>query len=327
MPRRSAFTLLELLVVIGILAVLIGLLIPAVQKVRATAAQLDCSNKLRQMGLACHTHIDEKGHLPPAYAWVYSEWDPTKIRNVSTFPPPRLRPWDRLPIDFFVDPTDPGWGWAVYLLPYLGQGNLYKQINFERPNRSPFDGIRELRVIPLPIFTCPSDRETGPFMVSNISGDRLFWASTNSYAANYGAEGLMTMFPEQGNGTFFRNSAVTMKDILDGASNTILIGERPALFARSPWVGAMSNGMLKTTENAPVFTSSMLPSNAMPMARFGRKPINDPWVEPYDFFSPHPSTINFVFADGSVHALRFNTAIPVLQALATRAGRDVVGEY
>jgi prepilin-type processing-associated H-X9-DG protein len=184
-----------------------------------------------------------------------------------------------------------------------------------------------LRATPLELFTCPADRETGKFQIFNMSNDFMYWGSTISYCANYGAEGLLTAFPERGNGTFYRNSSTTVLEITDGLSNTFLIGERAALFAKSPWVGAVSNGTLRTTPNAPVFTSSALPAAAMPMARIGRKPLNDPWVEPYDFFSPHPGVMNFVFADGSVHAIRFNTSIPVLQALATRAAGDTVGEY
>jgi prepilin-type processing-associated H-X9-DG protein len=328
MKRRTAFTLLELLVVIGMIGLLIGLLLPAVQKVRAAASRTQCQNKLRQFGLACHTFIDERGHLPPAYVWVPSDGS-ARFRSpywslIEDQPP---RPWDRLPPDFYIDPTDPGWGWAVFLLPYLEQDNRFRQINMRRQNWSPFDGIRELRAQPLELFTCPSDRETGPYMVTNMTHDRLFWASTISYCSTYGAEGLMTVFPEKGNGTFFRNSAVTILEIRDGLSSTMLIGERAALFAKAPWVGAMTNGVLRTTPNAPVYTSSALPSNSMVMARIGRKPLNDPWVEPYDFFSPHSGVNNFVFADGSVHALRFSTAIPVLQALATRDAGDIVGEY
>jgi hypothetical protein len=76
-----------------------------------------------------------------------------------------------------------------------------------------------------------------------------------------------------------------------------------------------------------VYVSSAQPAPAMPMARVGRKPLNDPWSEPYDFFSPHPAVIFFAFCDGSVHPVRFGTDIRVVQALASRDKGEVVGEY
>ena len=85
--------------------------------------------------------------------------------------------------------------------------------------------------------------------------------------------------------------------------------------------------MVRTTPSAPVYVSSAQPAQAMPMARVGRKPLNDPWSQPYDFFSPHSAVIYFAFCDGSVHPIRFGTDIRVVQALASRDKGEVVGEY
>jgi hypothetical protein len=85
-------------------------------------------------------------------------------------------------------------------------------------------------------------------------------------------------------------------------------------------------GGVRTTPGAPVYGASAQPAPAMPLARIGRKHLNDPWSEPYDFFSPHPAVCQFVFCDGSVRGLSFSTPLPVLQAMASRNLGEVVGE-
>jgi prepilin-type N-terminal cleavage/methylation domain-containing protein len=113
MPRspRHGFTLIELLVVIAIIAILIGLLLPAVQKVREAAARMQSANNLKQIGLAMHNHHDSVGHFPSGY--VANTRDPSASPETLDAPP--------------------GWGWGVYLLPYLEQDNLYKQVRLDLP--------------------------------------------------------------------------------------------------------------------------------------------------------------------------------------------------
>src|SRR5262249_35694376 len=124
---KHAFTLIELLVALAIIGLLIGLLLPAVQKVRATAARLQCQNNLKQIGLACHHAHDANGSFPPGYV------------ATATY------------TDGATD-TAPGWGWAAFLLPYLEQDNLYRQLDFRNPvPRSP--GIQTV----VKTYLCPSD--------------------------------------------------------------------------------------------------------------------------------------------------------------------------
>jgi prepilin-type processing-associated H-X9-DG protein len=233
------------------------------------------------------------------------------VRKLDRPPPPA--PWK---------PEFPGWGWAALLLPFLEQDNLYNRINLTVP----VEGVSHLdaRTTNLRVYTCPSDRSTGVFTVLTNTGNVLADAATNSYAACYGNQGLLGTDPDHGTGVFSRNSRVTVADVRDGTSNTLAVGERGAFFTQTPWAGVMTGGSARTTADAPVFTSIAELPPTMAMARIGRKPLNDPYCEPYDFFSAHPGVCPFAFADGSVHGVRRTADVAALQALATRAGDEVV---
>jgi hypothetical protein len=218
----------------------------------------------------------------------------------------------------------PGWGWAALLLPYLDQDPLARQIDYQLSVESPTN--RASRTVPLRVYTCPADFHTGVFMVQSYSYERdLADASSNSYAACFGHVGYLIQQPEEGSGIFYRNSRIKASQVLDGTSNTLAVGERAALFARTPWAGVMTDGSALTTPDAPVFSTRIFPAPSMVMARIGARQLNDPWSEPIDFFSPHPWVNQFVFADGSVRPLKFTLDPDVLGALATRAGQEVVG--
>src|SRR6516162_8451246 len=121
MARRTGFTLIELLVVIAIIGVLMALLLPAVQKVREAANRVRCQNNLKQIGLALQMYHDDTGSFPSGYLWI-----PTR-GGVDPCPNP---PGD-------LTDTDPGWGWAALLLPYLEQDSLRRQIDLQVAVRDP----------------------------------------------------------------------------------------------------------------------------------------------------------------------------------------------
>src|ERR1700704_3870955 len=135
---RVGFTLIELLVVIAIIAVLIGLLLPAVQKVREAAARTKCQNNLKQIGLGLHNYHDSNGHFPPAF-----------VGNPGTVPT--------------NSPAPHGWGWSTWILPYIEQGPLYRQINptvSTIPGNLPDPATTQLGLLcqtQISIYVCPSD--------------------------------------------------------------------------------------------------------------------------------------------------------------------------
>src|SRR5438445_11263802 len=207
---RAAFTLIDLLLVIAIFAVLVGLLLPAVQKVREAANRTSCLNNLKQIGLALHHYHDAQASFPAGY-------------QCQPRPDPLF--------------TAPGWGWAAQLLCFLEQDNLGGQIN--RPLAVDAPVNLDARTTLLKLFACPSDTGSGIFTVLDQSGNPIGDAASNSYAACYGAGGEISNAPDAGNGLFFRNSRLRFTDVRDGTSNTIAVGERAAIFTKTPWAGAI----------------------------------------------------------------------------------------
>jgi prepilin-type N-terminal cleavage/methylation domain-containing protein len=314
--RRGAFTLLELLIVIAIVAILIGLLLPAIQRTREAAARIQCLNNLKQMGLAMHGYYDSRGYFPPGYSFV------PPANQVPGAAPGNAPAIDRPPSEIFFRPNSPGWSWAAHLLEFLEQDNLARTISVDLPVESPTN--LDARITPVWVFVCPADREIGRFTVLTPIGLDLADAFTNSYAGCYGASRFLSTQPDWGDGVLYRNSRIRITDIADGTTNTLAIGERPALFTKTPWAGAMTEGTARTTPNAPVHHSTIEPAQVMPLARIGLKRLLDPFSEPYDFFSPHRNFVQFLLADGSGRAISSSTDVAVLRALATRAGEEPV---
>lgn len=335
---RKGFTLIELLVVIAIIGVLISLLLPAVQKVREAANRIQCQNNLKQIGLALHNYHDSFKRFPPGYV----------DGNLNTSATLAGTPDNDL---------GPGWGWASFLLPYLEQGNVYDQINF---SQGVGVGVNvQISQQPLKIFQCPSDGLQDAFPVydstffnpiakvahGNYVGCNGWVECYNNaggfFAGGVGNDGLPGTVGPAANGLFFRNSKIKIAGVLDGLSNTIVVGERSSNHAPSTWTGAVTGGRCPAWMATLPYTEPYTPppgpaydnadfdealilahGNAthLPSADF---PIFDPDV----FYSFHPGGANFLFGDGSVHFLSSGINPVTYQALCTIAGREIIGDW
>jgi prepilin-type N-terminal cleavage/methylation domain-containing protein/prepilin-type processing-associated H-X9-DG protein len=304
---RFGFTLIELLVVIAIIAILIALLVPAVQKVRESASRLQCANNLKQIGLAQHSYHDANKGFPPGY------------RATSPY------------VDGATD-TMPGWGWGAYVLPYLDQEPLYQQLNLGQPVQN--SAAIQTR---LSVYICPSDL-TPPtaFAVPDGFGNPICLAAPSSYAACVGGDESDAAGPN-GLGILYRNSRTHMTDVTDGTSNTILIGERAWANANGIWAGAINNGVCKRglQNPCPGSGAGWYPAATLVQAHSHlNNAISDTDGGLDDFSSLHAGGSNFLFADGTVRFLRsvpgdlpgggYTTDSLLFQALGTRANGDRV---
>jgi prepilin-type N-terminal cleavage/methylation domain-containing protein/prepilin-type processing-associated H-X9-DG protein len=326
---RSAFTLIELLVVIAIIGVLAGLLLPAVQKVRETAARLKCANNLKQIGLALHNYHDTNYWFPPGYIDGNANPASTPDNDVG-----------------------PGWGWASFTLPFLEQGNVYNQINFSLGVG--LGSNAAISQLPLPIYQCPSDPWQQNFTVWPTSvvvahgnyvgcnGWEECFNNAGGGAQGQGSDGLSGGFGQSGNGLFYRNSRNKTASITDGLSNTIIVGERSGNHSPTTWTGAVTGGRcpawMATIPPTTPYTPPPGPSydnadfdEALVLAHGNAThlPSSDfPIFDPDTFYSMHtPTGANFLFGDGSVHFLTNSINPNTYQWLCTIAGGEVLGDW
>ena len=304
----TGFTLIELLVVIAIIGVLVGLHLPAVQQAREAARRLTCVNNLKQTGLATHTYYDANRHLPPGYI----------SPGVSA-------------TDSSTSETSKGYAWSFFLLPYKEQTALFHSIN---QVLEPVGTTNEARAAEANLggSLCPTDTAPDSFTVNNGSGTVSL--PTSNYVAVLGWNNVTTQ-SGQGNGVFFRNSEIEFKDIPDGLSTTICIGERKHVHdffdqgpyaANSTWYAAVPGvrrdaGMVMMPMMKEGSGSLVLGHVGQSGMMAGKTPNHTNHI--VHFSSNHNGGVVFLLCDGSTHFVRDDIEYALFKALGTRAGGEV----
>ena len=298
-----AFTLIELLVVIAIIGVLVALLLPAVQAAREAARRTQCVNNLKQIGLALHNYESVHQTLPPGY--------------VSNF-------------DSTGTDLGPGWGWAAMMLPQFEQTTTYSAINFSLNVEVPANLTARLVIVGN--FLCPSDRVEPSWAA--VDRDLLTGAPKREICrvapSNYvGMNGVGEPGPD-GEGVLFRNSRVAFRDITDGLSQTLAIGERSHLLGVATWTGAVTGALLYDDDGDKIGRTTLETGPGMVLGHSGEgSGPGSNRSEPNQFYSMHAGRgVNFLFADGHVAFLKSSMNYQAYVALSTRSRGEVIsGDY
>jgi prepilin-type N-terminal cleavage/methylation domain-containing protein/prepilin-type processing-associated H-X9-DG protein len=322
---RSAFTLIELLVVIAIIAVLIGLLLPAVQKVRDAAGRVQCQNHLRQIGLALHGYHDTFRVFPPALdSTVQRYWYWSWLARVLAFVEGNNL-WAAADAyaaqgDKVVPFTEPSP--YHYWNPYGDWSITSGPVN---PDNPAFGTIE-------PLYNCPADPRTLVAQRVPTGNGSSYWdrVALTAYLGVSGIRGDYTApVGQKWNGILYVRSKVRMADITDGTSNTLLVGERmPSRDLEDGWwfagAGYDNSGtgdiVLGARDVGYADGKGCTPNSAWVGLRPGRTDVN---CDQAHFWSLHAGGANFLFADGSTHFFSY-AADTVLPALATRNGGEAV---
>jgi prepilin-type N-terminal cleavage/methylation domain-containing protein/prepilin-type processing-associated H-X9-DG protein len=302
--RRRGFTLIELLVVIAIIAILIGLLLPAVQKVRDAANRTQCINNLKQFGLALHSYHDANLRLPQGNSPYTSAY-----------------------------PYEGSWSWMAMILPYMEQDPIWKQAKAFASSGGVnwYSWYNPMCSAPLKIFTCPSDSRgllVYPGASSGIADQAL-----TSYLGNSGTTSSSK------DGVLYQGSRVKLTSITDGSSNTIMVGERPpnSNMEFGWWLAAygydgQGNADCLMTSNDLAIANYFIanysgapnqPCDKPAAQKIGLQPGRESvGCDAAHYWSFHSGGAQFLMGDGSARFISYGNN-SVIVPLSTRAGNEV----
>lgn len=326
--KRLGFTLIELLVVIAIIGVLIGLLLPSVQQARESARRMQCGSNLRQLMLAMHSHESGKQLFPAGYLSDTTRND----RDSSTFD------------------GAPGTGWGLQLAPFLEEAAMAN--NFAGVT-DPGQGIlhpanRNLVSQKFQFFLCPSSAgDRDPFVVKDIGGSPLasgIELGRSHYVANAGHEEPWGMFPASqswdaiANGPLYRNSTTRQRNVTDGMSTTVFLGEHTSSLSEKSWAGIVPGGASHPTQKfatrigtAADYAATLVLVHSGPAAAetalYGYEvihPPNSPASHVCQMYSDHPGGANVANGDGSVRFVSEFINQDVWRAVSSVADGEVV---
>ena len=352
--QRSGFTLIELLVVIAVIAVLVALLLPAVQQAREAARRVQCRNNLKQLGLALHNYHDVHQRFPAGY-YSFPAVGGTAPFGVHHDP----STWD----------AAPGWGWSAMLLPYIEQGNAVHALDFRRPVWDP--GHLNVIKTRFAVMLCPASTGVDdPLIVNDNTGSPLSIGSgpielgRSHYVASHGQESCWgecgasktgTVFTDiytgqtatvvingdasrVADGPFFRNSQTRFRDVTDGTSNTVFLGEHSSKLSDKTWVGVIPGATvhprLSSPLNGPDAAATLTLVHAGPSG--GElditgfpiiHPVNYPALHVGQMYSEHHGGGHVCMGDGSVRFISENIHLLTWAELASISEGEVVGEF
>jgi prepilin-type N-terminal cleavage/methylation domain-containing protein/prepilin-type processing-associated H-X9-DG protein len=314
--RRHGFTLIELLVVIAIIAILIGLLLPAVQKVRDAAARAKCQNNLKQLGLACHNYHDTIGKLPYATTQAYPQF----------YPPQWYHSY---------------WSWMALIMQFYEQGNLYTQADtwahgtkypyqwwpwggfWLNPPSPPNPALGTM----VPVVQCPSDTRVLSVQTSTDGYNMKICLTSYVGVAGFSGDFTGIIANSAQRGPLIVDNNIRLIDIADGTSNTLLAGERPPSvdleygwwFAGAGWDGSGVGDITLGSDETRYAQAIGCPTTKV---GFQQGNIFNP-CDQVHFWSFHASGGNFLRCDGSVKFYTYEINKDVFRALCTYRGGEV----
>ena len=326
----GAFTLVELLVVIAIIGVLVSLLLPAVQSAREAARRAQCTNQIRQIGLAMHNYESALHHFPEG----------TKTQLES----PCRAGFQFGQLKSGASPScSNGPGWTILILPYIEQQALYDQFDLDQPFNYLYDLCAssvnaQLQMTPLRILQCPSDPIAQPgtlynnYHVCTGGGD---WTIPNLTNPELGFEcASQVLRLTFTNGITYYDSQTKTGQITDGLSNTVMVGESRLHYHRGSYPGGQEDRYSGWSSTFDVHPAFGVPINAGATSRpingtvsiADESQWNDPGIRASEFGSYHPGIAHFVFADGSSRQLSEDIDLELYWSLGRKDDGLPVGE-